>query len=69
MDEISVSHTSVFTSAPDEFRVNRVLDYAQKSQVSVEKTEEQRLSPGEWLRAVDGFGAPFGFDRMPTVWG
>ena len=27
------------------------------------------LSPGEWVRAVSGFDAPFGFDRMPTVFG
>ena len=33
------------------------------------KIEERRLSPGEWLRAVEDFRAPFGFDRMPTVWG
>ncbi|BCM93589.1 hypothetical protein IAD21_05480 [Abditibacteriota bacterium] len=27
------------------------------------------LSPGEWVRAVSGSDAPFGFDRMPTVFG
>jgi hypothetical protein len=27
------------------------------------------LSPGEWVRVVSGFDAPFGFDRMPTVFG
>lgn len=34
-----------------------------------EKSVETRLSPGAWLRAVGEFNAPFGFDRMPTVWG
>jgi hypothetical protein len=27
------------------------------------------LGAGEWLRAVSDFRAPFGFDRLPTVWG
>ncbi len=27
------------------------------------------LSPGEWARVVSGSDAPFGFDRMPTVFG
>ncbi|RYX86719.1 hypothetical protein EON83_00640 [bacterium] len=27
------------------------------------------LSPGEWVRVVSGSDAPFGFDRMPTVFG
>jgi len=52
----------------------RVLETAAQnlpiSNVQVEnKVEERRLSPGEWLRAVEDFRAPFGFDRMPTVWG
>jgi hypothetical protein len=27
------------------------------------------LGAGEWLRAVSDFRAPFGFDRLPTIWG
>ena len=33
------------------------------------RTPNVVLSPGEWIRAVSNFDAPFGFDRMPTVWG
>jgi hypothetical protein len=42
--------------------------------VSEEKKESrpearQALSPGQWMRAVLGFEAPFGHDGLPTVWG
>jgi hypothetical protein len=30
--------------------------------------EPQLLDAGQWLRLMTGFEAPFGFDRMPTVW-
>jgi len=29
----------------------------------------QPVSAGEWLRLMTNFSAPFGHDRMPTVWG
>ena len=53
---------------------HRVLDSAQQnfptpSIAALNQVEERRLSPGEWLRAVEDFRAPFGFDRMPTIWG
>ena len=49
---------------------NRVLETQARLHVIPSPTEtSRRLTPGEWLRAVEDFGAPFGFDRMPTVWG
>jgi hypothetical protein len=43
---------------------------------SNEKNEEKQqakkpkaLAPGQWMRVVMGFEAPFGHDGMPTVWG
>jgi hypothetical protein len=33
------------------------------------KNTGKMVTAGEWLRAVTGSNAPFGFDRMPTVWG
>ena len=29
----------------------------------------QVLPPGQWMRKVLGFEAPFGHDNLPTVWG
>ena len=44
---------------------------ATDSTVSISQTSHVApvLPAGLWLRAVLGFEAPFGFDRMPTVWG
>ncbi len=47
---------------------NRVLE-TQTCTVSSPTKSTKRLTPGEWLRVMDNVRAPFGFDRMPTVWG
>lgn len=49
---------------------NRVLDSQAEPHAVFPQTETSPLlSPGEWLRVVEDYRAPFGFDRMPTVWG
>jgi hypothetical protein len=38
--------------------------------VNEDRLASQRvLSPGQWMRTVLGFEAPFGHDGLPTVWG
>ena len=60
------SQTPIAASAAN----NRVLETQVQTRAVLSPTEtSRRLTPGEWLRAVEDFGAPFGFDRMPTVWG
>ena len=45
---------------------NNVLASQESAQPAPSQTV---LGAGEWLRAVSDFRAPFGFDRLPTVWG
>ncbi len=50
---------------------HRVLDTRPQNAENTNRPVLNRpvLTPGEWLRAVGDVRAPFGFDRMPTVWG
>lgn len=70
MEKISASPASTqLAPVQGESHSNRVLDSSRSPKNLTQSSQENRLSPGAWLRAVEDFRAPFGFDKMPTVWG